>query len=96
MRVCMHSRFIENQLIQILEDGLLISEVVLSQCGGATERGGDIGSDEEEDEVGTGFVGGKGIMGQENVLGRVALVAEKERKHVGPQGGFGLEGNVEE
>jgi hypothetical protein len=45
---------------------------------------------------GTGFVGRKGIMGQENVLGRVALVAEKERKHVGPQGGFGLEGNVEE
>jgi hypothetical protein len=45
---------------------------------------------------GMGFVGGKGIMGQENVLGRVALVAEKERKHVGPQGGFGLEGNVEE
>jgi hypothetical protein len=31
MCVCMHSRFVENQPIQILEDGPLISEVVLSQ-----------------------------------------------------------------
>jgi hypothetical protein len=31
MCVCMHSRFIENHPIQILEDGPLISEVVLSQ-----------------------------------------------------------------
>jgi hypothetical protein len=31
MCVCMHSRFIENHLIQILEDGPLISEVVLPQ-----------------------------------------------------------------
>jgi hypothetical protein len=31
MCVCMHSRFIKNHLIRILEDGLLISEVVLSQ-----------------------------------------------------------------
>jgi hypothetical protein len=31
MCVCMHSRFVENHLIRILEDGLLISEVVLSQ-----------------------------------------------------------------
>jgi hypothetical protein len=31
MCVCMHSRFIENHLIQILEDRLLISKVVLSQ-----------------------------------------------------------------
>jgi hypothetical protein len=32
LRMCvyMHSRFIENHLIQILEDGPLISEVVLS------------------------------------------------------------------
>jgi hypothetical protein len=32
LRLCvyMHSRFIENHPIQILEDGLLISEVVLS------------------------------------------------------------------
>jgi hypothetical protein len=28
--VCMHSRFVENHPIRILEDGLLISEVVLS------------------------------------------------------------------
>jgi hypothetical protein len=28
--VCMHSRFVKNHLIRILEDGLLISEVVLS------------------------------------------------------------------
>jgi hypothetical protein len=31
MCVCMHSRFIKNYLIWILEDGLFISEVVLSQ-----------------------------------------------------------------
>jgi hypothetical protein len=31
MYVSMHSRFIENHLIQILEDEPLISEVVLSQ-----------------------------------------------------------------
>jgi hypothetical protein len=31
MCVCMHSRFVENHLIWILEDGFLISEVVLSQ-----------------------------------------------------------------
>jgi hypothetical protein len=33
LRMCvyMHSRFVENQLIQILKDGPLISEVVLSQ-----------------------------------------------------------------
>jgi hypothetical protein len=33
LRMCvyMHSRFIENHLIWILEDGPLISEVVLSQ-----------------------------------------------------------------
>jgi hypothetical protein len=31
MCVCMHSRFVENHLIQILEDGPLIFEVVLSQ-----------------------------------------------------------------
>jgi hypothetical protein len=31
MRVCMHSRFVENHPIRILEDGPLISEVVLSQ-----------------------------------------------------------------
>jgi hypothetical protein len=30
MCVFMHSRFIENHLIRILEDGPLISEVVLS------------------------------------------------------------------
>jgi hypothetical protein len=32
MCVCMHSRFIENHSIRILEDGSLISEVVLLQC----------------------------------------------------------------
>jgi hypothetical protein len=33
LRMCvyMHSRFIENHLIRILEDGPLISEVILSQ-----------------------------------------------------------------
>jgi hypothetical protein len=31
MCVCMHSHFSENHLIWILEDGPLISEVVLSQ-----------------------------------------------------------------
>jgi hypothetical protein len=31
MCVCMHSRFVKNHLIRILEDGPLISEVVLSQ-----------------------------------------------------------------
>jgi hypothetical protein len=30
MCIYMHSRFIENHLIRILEDGALISEVVLS------------------------------------------------------------------
>jgi hypothetical protein len=33
MCVYMHSRFIKNHPIQILEDGPLISEVVLSQNG---------------------------------------------------------------
>jgi hypothetical protein len=33
MRVYMHSRFVENHPIQILEDGLLISKVFLSQNG---------------------------------------------------------------
>jgi hypothetical protein len=69
MRVCMHSCFIENHLIQILEDGLLISEVVLSQCGGATERGGGIGSDEEEDEVGHGLCGQKRHHGPGKCIG---------------------------
>jgi hypothetical protein len=31
MCVCMHSHFVENHMIHILKDGLLISEVVLSQ-----------------------------------------------------------------
>jgi hypothetical protein len=31
MCVCMHSRFVENHPIRILEDGPFISEVVLSQ-----------------------------------------------------------------
>jgi hypothetical protein len=31
MCVCMHSRFVENHPIWILEDGLLISKVVLSK-----------------------------------------------------------------
>jgi hypothetical protein len=37
LRMCvyMHSRFVENHLIWILEDGPLISEVVLSQTGEA-------------------------------------------------------------
>jgi hypothetical protein len=46
MCICMHSRFVENHPIRILEDGLLISEVVLSQrrplkpgAAGAEERG---------------------------------------------------------
>jgi hypothetical protein len=34
MCVCMHSRFIENHSIRILEDGFLISEVVLSHQAG--------------------------------------------------------------
>jgi hypothetical protein len=34
MCVYMHSSFIENHLIRILEDGPLISKVVLSQCFG--------------------------------------------------------------
>jgi hypothetical protein len=35
LRMCvyMHSRFVKNHPIQILEDGPLISEVVLSQVG---------------------------------------------------------------
>jgi hypothetical protein len=33
MCVCMHYRFVKNHPIQILEDRLLISEVVLSQRG---------------------------------------------------------------
>jgi hypothetical protein len=40
MCVCMHSRFVENQPIQILEDGPLISEVVLSQV--TQETGGHV------------------------------------------------------
>jgi hypothetical protein len=34
MCVYMHSRFVENHLIWILEDGPFISEVVLSQLAG--------------------------------------------------------------
>jgi hypothetical protein len=36
MCVCMHSRFVKNHLIWILEDGLLISEVVLSHSASPT------------------------------------------------------------
>jgi hypothetical protein len=51
MCVCMHSRFIENHLIRILDDGPLISEVVLSQpvesagCGRRLRRGLHAASD---------------------------------------------------
>jgi hypothetical protein len=38
MCVYMHSRFIENHPIRILEDGPLISEVILSQIGLSLER----------------------------------------------------------
>jgi hypothetical protein len=38
MCACMHSHFIENHLIRILEDGLLISEVVLSQLVSELDR----------------------------------------------------------
>jgi hypothetical protein len=38
MCVCMHSRFVENHPIWIPEDGLLISEVVLSQLGGTSNN----------------------------------------------------------
>jgi hypothetical protein len=44
--VCMHSRFIENHPICILEDGPLISEVVLSQaapCSASDKIGDSIG-----------------------------------------------------
>jgi hypothetical protein len=38
--VCLlHSRFVENHPIRILEDGPLISEVVLSQLGSEIDRG---------------------------------------------------------
>jgi hypothetical protein len=41
LRMCvyMHSRFIENHSIQILEDGTLIFEVVLSQLVLELDRG---------------------------------------------------------
>jgi hypothetical protein len=39
MCLCMHSRFIENHRIQILEDRLLISKVVLSQLVSELDRG---------------------------------------------------------
>jgi hypothetical protein len=39
MCVCMHSRFVENHPIRILEDRLLISEVVLSQLVSELDRG---------------------------------------------------------
>jgi hypothetical protein len=39
MCVYMHSRFVENHLIQILEDGPLISEGVLSQLISELDRG---------------------------------------------------------
>jgi hypothetical protein len=41
LRMCvyMHSHFIENHLIQILEDEPLISEVVLSQWGTKVNQG---------------------------------------------------------
>jgi hypothetical protein len=37
MRVCMHSRFVENHPIRILKDGPLIFEVILSQEGDLCE-----------------------------------------------------------
>jgi hypothetical protein len=47
MCVYIHSRFVENHPIQILEDGPLISEVVLSHApndtGVATDRRGAVG-----------------------------------------------------
>jgi hypothetical protein len=39
MCVCMHSRFVENQSIWILEDGPLISKVVLSQLVSEPDQG---------------------------------------------------------
>jgi hypothetical protein len=39
MCVCMHSPFIENHPIRILEDKLLISEVVLSQLISELDQG---------------------------------------------------------
>jgi hypothetical protein len=41
LRICvyMHSRFIENHSIQILEDGPLISEMVLSQLVSVLDGG---------------------------------------------------------
>jgi hypothetical protein len=38
MCVCMHSHFVKNHLIWILEDGLLISEVVLSHLVSELDR----------------------------------------------------------
>jgi hypothetical protein len=42
MRVYMHSRFIENHPIWILEDGHIISKVVLSQPVAATTQSRDV------------------------------------------------------
>jgi hypothetical protein len=39
MCVCMHSHFVENRLIRILEDGLLIYEVVLAQLLSELDQG---------------------------------------------------------
>jgi hypothetical protein len=39
MCVCMHYCFVENHPIQILEDGPLISEVVMSQLVSELDRG---------------------------------------------------------
>jgi hypothetical protein len=38
MCACMHSQFVESHPIRILEDGLLISEVVLSQLVSELDR----------------------------------------------------------
>jgi hypothetical protein len=51
LRMCvyMHSRFVENHPIRILEDGPLISEVVLSQVVSATSFG--VGRETPKEEI---------------------------------------------
>jgi hypothetical protein len=63
----------------------------------STELGGGGGSDWRRKMMwGVGFVGWKGSLARKTNWVGWLWWAEKERKQVGPQGGFGLEANVEE
>jgi hypothetical protein len=81
MCVCMHSRFVENHPIQILEDGPLISEVVLSHYVLASSgKGGmwhtymvDDGGNDSSSSLDLGIVDGGALLRLQLGLASVQL-----------------------